>query len=179
MNHRGSGRAAWVTQHPYRLAPLTGWTLTPKDATDDRWGVFIEAFGTDLDRLIQYPIEHGASLGQADALPTAVGRFDLTSVKVYQAVNESAPEGVLALGHRQDRRPDLLQFKQSLGTLDPGGVPLLTRTLTGNSADDPHYFSAGQPRAETLGHRDFIWVGDGKMAALETRAKIAQSGGIY
>jgi hypothetical protein len=33
--------------------------------------------------------------------------------------------------------------------------------------------------AETVGHRDFIFVGDCKMAALETRAKIAQAGGIY
>jgi len=97
---------------------------------------------------------------QAYALPTAVGRFDLTSVNVYHAVNESAPDGVLAFGHSKDRRPDLLQFKQSLGTLDPCGVPLLTMTLKGNSADDPHYFSAWQQMAETLGHRDFILVGD-------------------
>ena len=179
MNHRLSGMEAWVTQHQHLLAPLTGWTLTPKEATDDRLGLFIEAFGTDLDRLIQYPIEHGASLVQAYALPTAVGRFDLTSVNVYHAVNKSAPDGVLALGHSKDRRPDLLQFKQSLGTLDPCGVPLLTMTLKGKSADDPHDFSAWQPIAETLGHRDFILVGDCKITALETRAKIAQSGGIY
>ena len=179
MNHRLSGMEAWVTQHQYLLTRLTGWPLTPKDATDDRLGLLIEAFGTDLDRLIQYQIEHGASLVQAYALPTAVGRFDLTSVNVYHAVNESAPDGVLAFGHSKDRRPDLLQFKQSLGTLDPCGVPLLTMTLKGNSADDLHYFSAWQQMAETLGHGDFIFVGDCKMAALETRAKIVQAGGIY
>lgn len=179
MNPRWSGMAAWVTQHQYRLAQLTGWTLTPKDATDDRWGLLIAAFGTDLDRLLQDQMEPGASLVQADALPTAVGRFDLTAVHVYHAVNASAPDGVLAFGHRQDRRPDLLQFKPRLGTLDPWGVPLLTRTLTGHRADDLPYFSAWQPMAETRGHRAFIVVGDGQRAALETRAKIAQSGGIY
>lgn len=179
MNHCLSGMEAWVAQHQYLLTQLTGWTLTPKDATDDRLGLLIAAFGTDLDRLIQYQIEHGASIVQAYELPTAVGRVDFTSVNVYHAVNESGPDGVLAFGHSKDRRPDLLQFKQSLGTLDPCGVPLLTMTLKGNSADDPHYFSAWQQMAETLGHRDFILVGDCKMAALETRAKIAQSDGIY
>jgi transposase len=64
-------------------------------------------------------MEQGASIVQAYALPTAVGRFDLTSFNVYHAVNESANDGVLAFGHSKDRRPDLLQFKQSLGTLDP------------------------------------------------------------
>jgi len=38
MNHRLSGMEAWVTQHQYLLAQLTGWPLTPKDATDDRLG---------------------------------------------------------------------------------------------------------------------------------------------
>ena len=179
MNHRLSGMEAWVTQHQYLLAQLTGWAVTPKDATDDRLGLFIEAFGADLERLLQYQMEQGASIVQAYALPTAVGRFDLTSFNVYHAVDHSTQEGVLAFGHSKDRRPDLLQFKQSLGTLDPCGVPLLTMTLKGNSADDPHYFPAWQQMMETLGNRDFIFVGDCKMGSLETRLKIAQSGGIY
>lgn len=180
MNHRLSGMEDWVAQHQCLLEPLTGWTLTPKDATDDRLGLLIEAFGSDLDRMLQYQIEQGASIVQAYALPTTVGRFDLTSFNVHHAVNESAPEGgILAFGHSKDRRPDLLQFKQSLATLDPSGVPLLTLTLKGNSADDPYYFPAWQQMAETLGNRDFIFVGDCKMGSLETRARIAQAGGVY
>lgn len=179
MNHRWSGMEAWVTPHQDRLAQLTGWAVTPKEATDDRWGWLIEAFGADLERLLQYQMEPGASIVQAYALPTAVGRFDLTAFNVDHAVDHSTQEGVLAFGHSKDRRPDLLPFKQSLGTLDPCGVPLLTMTLKGNSADDPHYFPAWQPMRETLGNRDFIFVGDCKMGALETRLKIAQSGGIY
>ena len=53
MNHRLSGMEAWVTQHQHVLEQLTGWILTPKGATDDRLGLLIEAFGADLDRLIQ------------------------------------------------------------------------------------------------------------------------------
>jgi transposase len=29
----------------------------------------------------------------------------------------------------KNHRPDLLQFKQGLGTLDPAGIPLVTETL--------------------------------------------------
>ena len=65
MNHRLSGMEAWVAQHQYLLEQLAGWTVTPKEATDDRWGILIEALGSDLDRLIQYQIAHGASIVQA------------------------------------------------------------------------------------------------------------------
>ncbi len=71
MSHRLSGMEAWVSQHQHILEKLTGWTVTPKDATDDRLGLLIEAFGTDLERLIQYQMEQGASIVQAYALPTA------------------------------------------------------------------------------------------------------------
>jgi len=179
MNHRLSGMEAWVAQHQYLLEQLTGWTLTPKDATDDRLGILIEAFGSDLDRLIQYQMEQGASIVQAYELPTEIGRFDLTSFNVYHAPNESTDHGILAFGHSKDRRPDLLQFKQSLGTLDPCGIPLLTMTLKGNTADDPHYFPAWQQMRQTLGNTDFIFIGDCKMGSLETRLKIAREGGIY
>ena len=39
MNHRLSGMEKWVTEHQYLLVQLTGWTVTPKDATDDRLGL--------------------------------------------------------------------------------------------------------------------------------------------
>ena len=179
MNHRLSGMEAWVSQHQHVLEKLTGWRVTPKDATDDRLGLLIEAFGTDLEQLIRYHMEQGASIVQAYALPTTVGRFDLTSFNVYHTVNKSEKDGLLAFGHSKDRRSDLLQFKQSLGTLDPSGVPLLTMTLKGNTADDPYYVPAWEQMAATLGKRDFIFVGDCKMGSLETRGKIAQAGGIY
>lgn len=179
LNHRLSGMEAWVAQHQHLLEQLTGWTVTPKEATDDRLGILVQVLGSDLERLIQYQIEQGAAIVQAHALPTEVARFDLTSFNVHHAPDKSADDGILAFGHSKDRRPDLLQFKQSLGTIDPAGVPLLTMTLKGNSADDPEYFPAWQQMAQTIGRPDFLWVGDCKMGALETRLKIAREGGFY
>ena len=77
-------------------------------------------------------------------------------------VDGTAAQGVLAKGHSKDKRPDLLQFKQSLGTLDPAGIPLLTETLSGQVADDPLYLPAWQRMTETIGHTQFLFVADCK-----------------
>lgn len=179
LNHRLSGMEGWIAQHQHLLEQLTGWTITPKEATDDRLGLLIEVLGRDFEQIIRYQIEQGAGMIQAYALPTEVARFDLTSVNVYHAPEKVAEGGILEFGHSKNHRPDLLQFKQSLGTLDPAGVPVLTMTLKGSGADDPQYFPAWQQMSATIGHADFLLVGDCKMGALETRLKIARAGGVY
>ena len=115
---------------------------------------------------------------QADELPTEIGRDDPTTVHVDHPKNAEDENGILAFGHSKNHRPDLLPFKQSLGTLDPAGVPLLTATLTGHAADDPGYFPAWQPMAKTLGHRHFLLIGDCQGGALETREQMAREGGV-
>ena len=179
LNHRLSGMEGWIAQHQHLLEQLTGWTITPKEATDDRLGLLIEVLGSDLEHMIRYQIEQGAGMIHAYALPTEVARFDLTSVNVYHAPEKVAEGGILEFGHSKNQRPDLLQFKQSLGTLDPAGVPLVTMTLKGSGADDPQYFPAWQQMSATIGHADFLFVGECKMGALETRLKIAREGGVY
>jgi transposase len=179
LNHRLSGMEGWIAQHQHLLEQLTGWTITPKEATDDRLGLLIEVLGSDLEHMIRYQIEQGAGMIQAYALPTEVARFDLTAVNVYHAPEKVAEGGILEFGHSKNQRPDLLQFKQSLGTLDPAGVPLVTMTLKGSGADDPQYFPAWQQMSATIGHPGFLLVGDCKMGALATRLKIARAGGVY
>ena len=179
LNHRLSGMEAWLADHHHVLEQVTGWTVTPKEATDDRLGLLIGALGSDPGRMVEYQIDQGSYLVQAYELPTEIGRYDTTTVNVYHAKDTEDENGILEFGHSKNHRPDLLQFKQSLGTLDPAGVPLLTATLKGNAADDPGYFPAWQQMAKTLGHRQFLFVGDCKGGALETREQIAREDGIY
>jgi transposase len=73
----------------------------------------------------------------------------------------------------------LLQFKQSLGTLDPAGVPLLTETIAGQVADDPLYVPAWRRMVQTIGHSRFLFIADCKAAALGTRAEISRGNGSY
>jgi len=179
--HRLSGMEEWVQKHRLVLEEATGWTIGPKEATDDRLGDLLSVMGEDEERGLALQREMGQHLIQAYALPTKVARFDTTTFNVHHAPFEEgmAGGGLLTFGHSKDHRPDLLQFKQGLGTLDPAGVPLLTATLPGKQADDPLYIPAWRQMAHSLGHRHFLFVADCKAAALMTRATLDAEGGCY
>jgi transposase len=178
--HRLSGMEDWLNDHRTTLEKLTGWTIGPKEATDDRVGHMIEIIGSDEEKAADFQQKVGRNLIQAYALPTEIARYDTTSFSVYHAVPEEGPgKGILGFGHSKDRRADLLQFKQGLGSLDPAGVPLFTNTASGPSADDPMYFPAWQEMVKTIGHSHFLYVADCKAAALATRAKIDHAKGHY
>src|SRR5262249_12579639 len=69
-----------------------------------------------------------------------------------------------------DHRPDLPQVKVMLSTLDPLGVPLATAVVPGHHADDPLDIPAVRQVRASLGQHGLLYVGDCKIAALETRA---------
>lgn len=180
-DHRRSAFEDWLQEHHHVVEATTGWEIGPKDGTDDRLGTLLQTLGADADRLQTFHHQHGQHLVHAYALPTDVARYDTTSFNVHHASPESgqADHALLRFGYSKDQRPDLLQFKQALGTLDPAGVPLVSHTLPGNASDDPLYVPAWREFVEVLGHRDFLFVGDAKAASLATRATIAHEGGNY
>ncbi len=180
-SHRLSGMAEWVEEHRVVLQLRTGWTMGVKEATDDRLGDMLTELGESEERGRQVQRALGQQVVAAYALPTAVVRYDTTSFSVEHAPAETgtAGGGLLRYGYSKDHRPDLLQFKQGLGTLDPAGVPIFTNTLAGNAADDPLYVPAWQEMVATLGHAHFLLVADSKAAALNSRAQIAQGEGRY
>jgi transposase len=94
-------------------------------------------------------------------------RLDSTTASGSWAVT---PEGLFQFGHSKDHRPDLPQVKVMLSTLDPLGLPLATTVVPGHHADDPLYIPAVKQVRASLGQRGLLYVGDCKMAALETRA---------
>lgn len=180
-DHRLSVLADWVAAHHAALSALTGWTITSADVTDDRLGRLLEVLGQDTSQITAVQQALGRHLIRVYALPTRVARIDTTSFNVTHAPSEGGqPErAVLQFGYSKDQHPDLLQFKQTLATLDPGGMPLLSATVAGNAADDPLYVPTWQDLVALLGHADFLLVADSKAAALSTRATIAGGGGHY
>jgi len=179
--HRLCGMEDWVMKHRLVLEQATGWSIGPKDATDDRLGAVLTVVGEDVERASTLQRELGQQLIQAYALPTDVGRFDTTTFTLYHrpAADGTAAGGLLSRGHSKDHPPDLLQFKQGLATLDPAGVPLLTQTVTGKAADDPLYLPAWRELCRLIGHSHFLYVADCKAAALATRAEVAAGEGCY
>lgn len=178
LTHRLSGMEEWVGQHKKVIEKVTGWKLGDKEATDDRLGIMMEALCEDEDKGIEFQQQIGGHIIQAHDLPTEIGRYDTTSFNVYHDP-ENRNKGLLNFGHSKNHRPDLLQFKQGLGTLDPAGIPLVTETLPGNKADDGCYVPAWRRMAKTIGHTEFLFIADCKAAALETRAIIDKEKGYY
>jgi transposase len=84
----------------------------------------------------------------------------------------------LQFGHSKDD-PDRPQFKIAAAVLDPLGMPLATAVVTGNTTDDPLYVPAIQAVRQALGTGGRTYIGDCKMAALETRAVVAAGGDFY
>ncbi len=179
LNHRLYQMEPWLAAHQTMIEEITGWQVTSKEATDDRLATLIQALGGDDSIRIEFQQGMGQHLIQAYALPTDVARYDTTSFSVNHARSEQGPDGLLRFGHSKDHRPDLLQFKQGLGTLDPAGIPLYSDTLSGNTADDICYVPAWRELAKTIGHGNFLYVADCKAAALSTRATIDQEKGRY
>jgi transposase len=179
--HRLMGMEKWLQQRQTVITKVTGWQLGDKEATDDRLGLLLTTLGEDEEQGVKIQRQLGQHLIQAFALPTEVGRYDTSSFSVHHAAAENGedPHTLLRFGHSKDKQPGLLQFKQGLGVIDPAGVPLLTHTMSGKTADDGLYLPAWWQMGQTMGRKDFLFVADCKAAAKETRAGIASNGGFY
>jgi transposase len=178
-DHRLCAAETWVNTHRITLELVTGWSIGEKDVTDDRLARVVEQFGLQGEACQEIEQKLGKHLIRAYELPTEVVRLDTTSFIVHHEQIESEADSLLRYGHSKDKRPDLLQYRQMLGTLDPTGMPLVSETLPGNGADDPLYWPAWQRMAKVIGHKLFVFLADCKASAIATRANIANQGGIY
>jgi transposase len=178
-DHRLCAAESWVNSHRKTLELVTGWCIREKDVTDDRLARVLEQFGLQPEACQEIEQKLGKHLIRAYELPTEVARLDTTSFGVNHGQIESEADSLLRHGHSKDKRPDLLQYRQMLGTLDPTGIPLVSETLAGNGADDPLYWPAWQRMAKVIGHKLFVFLADCKAAAIATRATLADAGGIY
>ena len=130
------------------------------------------------DRAVWQPFEQELVGGLLRVYNLSVGvvRLDSTSAKTYAGVSEGS---LFQFGHSKDHRPDLAQVKLSLSSLDPLGLPVSTTVVAGNLADDPLYEPEVARVRETTGQRGLLYVGDQKMAALETRAFLSGGGDYF
>lgn len=178
-DHRLCVVEEWVNSHRQTLELTTGWSIGEKDVTDDRLARVVEEFGLQEEACQEIEQKVGRHMIRAYELPTEIGRVDTTSFSVHHEQIESEADSLLRYGHSKDKRPDLLQYRQLLGTLDTAGIPLVSATLPGNGADDSLYWPTWQRMAKVIGHKHFVFLADCKAAAIATRAQIANAGGIY
>src|SRR5947209_7799279 len=174
-DHRLSRLQPWAEQNLLTLQALLGKTVRPLDFHDDRLADILaalaqaqpwQAFENDLNGQTVRVYDLNAS------------RFRLDSTTANSAAAVASEEGLLQFGHSKDRN-DLPQLKVAIAALDPLGMPLSTLVVPGNRADDPLYVPQIRAVQQTFGPGGKTYIGDCKMAALDTRAYLASTQDFY
>src|SRR5437763_5389063 len=174
-DHRMNRVQPWAERRLETLRGCSEASLEVGDLGDDRLADILRHLSDD-ERWRAFEQELTGHLVRVYDLHADCVRLDSTTASSYGTVSE---DGLLQLGHSKDHRPDLPQLKVLLATLDALGMPMATEVLAGQRADDPLYLPAiGRVRA-CLNTPGLLYVGDCKMAALETRASIQATGDYY
>ncbi|MCL0080236.1 transposase, partial [Dehalococcoidia bacterium] len=173
-DHRLSHVQDWAEKRLQTLSGCIGQAVRALDFSDDRLGDILLALSDD-ERWGEFEAALNQHLLRVYDLNPQQVRLDSTSASGHCRITE---EGLFQLGHSKDHRPDLPQVKMMLSALDPLGMPVATDVLSGERADDPLYIPAIAQVREGVKQEGLLYVGDCKMAALQTRA-FAQAGGDF
>lgn len=157
----------------------------PDLLTDDR-------LGRCLDRLFE------ANQGELvlDVVRHVVREFDLrldelhndsTTISFFGAYAEAAQEDVqrgrptpaITYGHSKAHRPDLKQLLYVLTISEDGGVPVYFAAKSGNTTDDRTHQETWDLLRDLVGHGDFLYVADCKLATMENMQHIDAQGGRF
>src|SRR5437870_12165101 len=153
----------------HTLSALTAQVIEPLDVSDDRLSHLLKhlskpTYWHQIERDL-----HARSIA-VHALPQDVIRCDATTVSGHHEVTKG---GLVQFGHSKDD-PTRPQITVMLGSLDPLGMPLSTDVLAGERADDGLYIPIIERIRRGLNKTGLLFVGDGKMSALDTRASLAR-----
>src|SRR5437870_4885788 len=168
-DHRKVSVETYLKGMHHTLSHLTAQVIEPLDLRDDRLSHLLQhlskpAYWHQIER------DLNARSIAVHALPQDVIRCDATTVSGHHEVTEG---GLVQFGHRKDD-PTRPQIKVMMGSLDPLGMPLSTDVLSGERADDGLYIPIIERIRRGLNKTGLLFVGDGKMSALDTRASLAR-----
>lgn len=165
-DHRMIEVEPWAAGQMEMLSSLSPKPVHEKDFADDRLADILRALSRD-QTWEEVETNLGQRLIRVYNLNRDPIRVDSTTVAVYHDADETT---LFRYGHSKDHRPDLAQFKMMLAVLDPLGMPLASLVVPGNAADDPLYEPAITHAGQVVGQGGRLYIGDSKMAALQTRA---------
>jgi len=174
-DHRMNHVQAWAEHREETLRRCLAESVTGRDLNDDRLAEVLHTLSDD-EQWRAFEHELSGQLLRVYELDASCVRLDSTTASSYASVTE---EGLLQFGHSKDHRPDLPQLKLMLASLDPLGMPLASEVLSGERADDPLYLPVIGRVQACLGRHGLLYVGDCKMAALQTRAQLHVSQDYY
>jgi transposase len=174
-DHRLYHLLPWVEEHRLTLQACLGKAVRPLDFHDDRLADVLDALAQPTAWQDFEADLNGHTVRVYDLAPSLF-RIDTTTASSYAEV--LSEHGLVQFGHSKDR-DDLPQVKIAAAALDPLGLPVTTVAVAGNHADDPLYVPEIQKVQRSFGAGGKTYVGDCKMAALDTRAYVAESQDYY
>jgi transposase len=173
-DHRMSHVQDWVAGRYLVLTNITGQTVTAEDFTDDRLARVLKVLSDDTlwHRIEEHLSRHTIRAYNLDLKRI---RLDATTASTNHDPEKSS---LISIGRTKQ---DLFepQFKLMIGTLDPLGLPIATDLVSGEKADDPLYVPIYKRIHGVLGTNGILYIGDSKMAAIETRGTICKDGNFY
>src|SRR5467141_1794988 len=164
-DHRKVSVETYLKGMKHTLSRLTAQVIEPLDFRDDRLSHLLQHLSKPA---YWHAIERDLNERSIEIYDLAqdVIRCDATTVSGHQEVIEG---GLVQFGHSKDD-PTRPQIKVMMGSLDPVGMPLATDVLSGERADDGLYIPIIKRIEAGLSQSGLLFVGDGKMSALDTRA---------
>ncbi len=173
-DHRKVAMEIYVKGMINTLSNTTGQPIDPLYFSDDRLSRLLKHLG---NKNYWEKIENELTEKTIEVfeLPTEVVRCDATTVSGYH-INE---EGCLMqFGHSKDD-PSLPQLKIMSGALDPLGMPLVTKVVSGETADDVLYIPVIEQIHDQLKKEGVLIVSDCKGSALSIRHYIVGQDNHY
>jgi transposase len=175
-DHRKSHVQEWAESLQHTIETLIGQPIRPVEFGDDRLTLVLKRLSDRADWQVLESRLWRAQFEVYALPPVERVHLDATTTYGYHRVEEG---GLMQLGHSKDHRPDLPQIKLMAAVAEPSGLFLAGDVHPGNAADDPLYLPLYRRVRQMQGQTGLLYVGDCKMAALETRAEIAASGDFY
>jgi len=114
-------------------------------------------------------------------IKTEICHNDTTCAFVYgNADNHRSEDGIkITFGYSKQYRKDLKQLVWSLSVSSDSAFPLFQQAYSGNTSDVDTYVEQWQHLIDLLGKRDFLFVGDSKVATRENMAHIHDHEGFF
>ncbi len=106
---------------------------------------------------------------------------DTTCAKLFgDADNRRSDQGLeIPFGYSKQYRQDLKQLVWSLSVSADSALPLFQEAYSGNTADVETYVAQWHHLIDLLGKRDFLFVGDSKVASRKNLAHIHDKEGFF
>ena len=177
------GVGEWAAHFPPELLGLSAKDL-PR-LHDDRLGRSLDRMFDGIGpTLVMAVVRH---VVQEFAVSLDELHNDSTTVSFYGAYDEAGQESErrgrptlgITWGHSKARRPDLKQLLYILTVTSDGNVPIHFSSASGNVVDDRTHIATWDLLHELIGHPDFLYVADCKLASSENLSHIATRGGRF